>query len=137
MSEQHKFVNAGVPGAYQYLPLNDPPIGTAYPSVSKSHIDPPSAYINSIADLSYDTKHIYPQNADLPALFKPLTIRGVNFNNRIFVVRKSSGSPHSSINHDMQSPMCQYSSDNGHATDWHFVHIGVGELFALSILVYY
>ncbi len=20
--------------------------------------------------------------------------------------------------------MCQYSSDNGHATDWHFVHIG-------------
>ena len=21
--------------------------------------------------------------------------------------------------------MCQYSSDNGHATDWHFVHIGV------------
>lgn len=23
-----------------------------------------------------------------------------------------------------QSPMCQYSSDNGHATDWHLVHIG-------------
>lgn len=22
--------------------------------------------------------------------------------------------------------MCQYSSDNGHATDWHFVHVGVG-----------
>jgi hypothetical protein len=21
--------------------------------------------------------------------------------------------------------MCQYSSDNGHATDWHLVHIGV------------
>ncbi|CAA7265935.1 unnamed protein product [Cyclocybe aegerita] len=40
-------------------------------------------------------------------LFKPLTIRDVVFKNRIFV-----------------SPMCQYSSDNGHATDWHFVHIG-------------
>ena len=27
--------------------------------------------------------------------------------------------------------MCQYSSDNGHATDWHFVHIGVGYFFAV------
>lgn len=24
-----------------------------------------------------------------------------------------------------QSPMCQYSSDRGHATDWHLVHLGV------------
>ena len=24
-----------------------------------------------------------------------------------------------------QSPMCQYSSDNGHATDYHLVHLGV------------
>ena len=22
------------------------------------------------------------------------------------------------------SPLCQYSSDNGHATDWHFAHLG-------------
>ncbi|KAF7347669.1 putative NADPH dehydrogenase C23G7.10c [Mycena venus] len=42
-----------------------------------------------------------------PELFKPLEIKGVTFKNRIFV-----------------SPMCQYSSSNGHATDWHFVHIG-------------
>ncbi|HEX6466538.1 MAG TPA: NADH:flavin oxidoreductase/NADH oxidase [Terriglobales bacterium] len=40
-------------------------------------------------------------------LFEPLTIRGITFRNRIFV-----------------SPMCQYSSVNGHATDWHFVHLG-------------
>ncbi|TFY83786.1 hypothetical protein EWM64_g219 [Hericium alpestre] len=44
---------------------------------------------------------------EVPPLFKPLTIRNETFKNRIFV-----------------SPMCQYSSDNGHATDWHFVHIG-------------
>ncbi|KAG6832561.1 hypothetical protein H0H92_000190 [Tricholoma furcatifolium] len=25
---------------------------------------------------------------------------------------------------DNQAPMCQYSADNGHATDWHLVHIG-------------
>ncbi|KAF7307073.1 FMN-linked oxidoreductase [Mycena indigotica] len=42
-----------------------------------------------------------------PALFEPLTIRGVEIKNRIWV-----------------APMCQYSSSNGHATDWHLVHIG-------------
>ncbi|KAF9076018.1 NADH:flavin oxidoreductase [Rhodocollybia butyracea] len=42
-----------------------------------------------------------------PLLFTPIKIRDVTFKNRIFV-----------------SPMCQYSSDNGHATDWHLVHIG-------------
>jgi hypothetical protein len=53
-------------------------------------------------------KKAFPQNEDLPALFKPLTLRNITFPNRIFV-----------------APMCQYSSDNGHATDWHLVHIGV------------
>lgn len=40
-------------------------------------------------------------------LFQPWTIGGVTFRNRIFV-----------------SPMCQYSSEDGHPTDWHFVHLG-------------
>lgn len=40
-------------------------------------------------------------------LFTPLTIRGVTFRNRIAV-----------------SPMCQYSSDDGFANDWHLVHLG-------------
>src|SRR5258706_6068761 len=40
-------------------------------------------------------------------LFSPLTIRDVNFKNRIFV-----------------SPMCQYSSRDGLPTDWHLVHLG-------------
>lgn len=40
-------------------------------------------------------------------LFDSLAIRDVQFANRIFV-----------------SPMCQYSSDNGFANDWHFVHLG-------------
>ncbi|KAF7347670.1 Nadh:flavin oxidoreductase nadh oxidase [Mycena venus] len=47
------------------------------------------------------------QGGEQPELFKPLEIKGVTFKNRIFV-----------------SPMCQYSSDDGHATDWHFVHLG-------------
>ena len=40
-------------------------------------------------------------------LFDPLTLRGVTFPHRIFV-----------------SPMCQYSAVDGHATDWHLVHLG-------------
>lgn len=43
----------------------------------------------------------------IPTLFHPLTIRGMTLANR-FVV----------------SPMCQYSADNGHLTDWHLVHLG-------------
>ncbi|KAJ3573791.1 hypothetical protein NP233_g2217 [Leucocoprinus birnbaumii] len=42
-----------------------------------------------------------------PKLFEPLTLRAVTFKNRIWV-----------------APMCQYSSDDGHATDWHLVHLG-------------
>ena len=40
-------------------------------------------------------------------LFNPLTIRDTTFSNRVFV-----------------SPMCQYSSTDGFANDWHFVHLG-------------
>lgn len=40
-------------------------------------------------------------------LFAPLTIRDVQFRNRIAV-----------------SPMCQYSSTEGFANDWHLVHLG-------------
>jgi 2,4-dienoyl-CoA reductase-like NADH-dependent reductase (Old Yellow Enzyme family) len=40
-------------------------------------------------------------------LFDPLAIRDTTFSNRVFV-----------------SPMCQYSSTEGYANDWHFVHLG-------------
>jgi len=40
-------------------------------------------------------------------LFDPLAIRDITFANRVFV-----------------SPMCQYSSADGYANDWHFVHLG-------------
>jgi 2,4-dienoyl-CoA reductase-like NADH-dependent reductase (Old Yellow Enzyme family) len=40
-------------------------------------------------------------------LFDPLRLRGVELRNRIGV-----------------SPMCQYSSEGGYASDWHLVHIG-------------
>ena len=40
-------------------------------------------------------------------LFTPLKLRGLQLRNRVFV-----------------SPMDQYSSREGLATDWHFVHLG-------------
>jgi len=40
-------------------------------------------------------------------LFTPFTLRSVTLRNRIMV-----------------SPMCQYSSEDGFATDWHLVHLG-------------
>jgi 2,4-dienoyl-CoA reductase-like NADH-dependent reductase (Old Yellow Enzyme family) len=41
------------------------------------------------------------------ALFSPITLRDVTLRNRIVV-----------------SPMCEYSSDDGFANDWHLVHLG-------------
>jgi 2,4-dienoyl-CoA reductase-like NADH-dependent reductase (Old Yellow Enzyme family) len=43
----------------------------------------------------------------MPGLFDPLVLRGLRFPNRVFV-----------------SPMCQYSSTDGLAHDWHLVHLG-------------
>src|SRR5829696_10130504 len=43
----------------------------------------------------------------MPHLFESLKIRSLNFSNRVFV-----------------SPMCEYSSTDGFANDWHFVHLG-------------
>src|SRR4249920_2338310 len=40
-------------------------------------------------------------------LFDPIKIRDVQARNRIVV-----------------SPMCQYSAEDGHVTDWHLVHLG-------------
>jgi 2,4-dienoyl-CoA reductase-like NADH-dependent reductase (Old Yellow Enzyme family) len=45
--------------------------------------------------------------SDAPLLFQPLTLRGLTLRNRIAV-----------------SPMCQYSSNDGFANDWHLVHLG-------------
>ncbi|PLB53907.1 FMN-linked oxidoreductase [Aspergillus steynii IBT 23096] len=43
----------------------------------------------------------------IPKLFKPLTIRGTTFQNRLGL-----------------APMCQYGADDGHMTPWHLAHYG-------------
>lgn len=50
-------------------------------------------------------------------LFSPLKLRGVTLRNRIVV-----------------SPMCQYSCEDGFATDWHLVHLGSRAIGGASLV---
>lgn len=51
-------------------------------------------------------------------LFSPIQIRDISFRNRIAV-----------------SPMCQYSSEDGFASDWHLVHLGSRAIGGASMVM--
>ncbi|KAH9947526.1 hypothetical protein B0H21DRAFT_329711 [Amylocystis lapponica] len=73
--------NAPAPGVPYFTPAQYPAAGTA--------VEP------------------QPDDKPLPKLFQPIKIRGVEFQNRIWL-----------------SPLCQYSADNGAPTAWHMAHLG-------------
>ncbi|KAH9887890.1 FMN-linked oxidoreductase [Cubamyces lactineus] len=73
--------NRPAPNTSYFTPAQFPPAGTA--------VDP------------------QPDGKPIPTLFKPLKIRGVEFQNRIWL-----------------SPLCQYSSDNGVVQEWQHAHLG-------------
>ncbi|KZT66247.1 FMN-linked oxidoreductase [Daedalea quercina L-15889] len=77
----NNYINAPAPNVPYFAPAQYPPAGTA--------LDP------------------QPNGKPIATLFKPLKIRGVEFQNRIFL-----------------SPLCQYSSENGKPTPWQFAHLG-------------
>ena len=54
----------------------------------------------------------------MPALFSPFTLREIIFKNRIVV-----------------SPMCQYSSIDGFANDWHLVHLGTRAVGGAGLVI--
>ncbi len=54
----------------------------------------------------------------MPHLFDPFKLKSVTLKNRIGV-----------------SPMCQYSSENGHATDWHLVHLGSRAVGGAALII--
>ena len=54
----------------------------------------------------------------MPLLFQPLTIRTITLKNRIAV-----------------SPMCQYSSMDGFANDWHLVHLGSRAVGGAALII--
>jgi 2,4-dienoyl-CoA reductase-like NADH-dependent reductase (Old Yellow Enzyme family) len=53
-----------------------------------------------------------------PKLFTPFTMRGLTLPNRLVV-----------------SPMCQYSANEGHTTDWHMVHLGQMAMSGAGLLL--
>lgn len=56
-------------------------------------------------------------SAATPSLFQPIRVRGLTQQNRVVV-----------------SPMCQYSADDGHLTDYHLVHLGQLALHGAGLL---
>jgi len=58
------------------------------------------------------------KSIDQSHLFQPLTVRSVTLRNRIGV-----------------SPMCQYSSEDGVANEWHFVHLGSRAVGGASLVI--
>jgi 2,4-dienoyl-CoA reductase-like NADH-dependent reductase (Old Yellow Enzyme family) len=56
--------------------------------------------------------------ADAPMLFTPIKLAGIKFPNRVFV-----------------SPMCQYSSVDGFASDWHLVHLGSRAVGGAALII--
>lgn len=54
----------------------------------------------------------------MAALFEPLSIRSLQLKNRIVV-----------------SPMCEYSSEDGFANDWHLVHLGSRAVGGASLVI--
>ncbi|TFY68481.1 hypothetical protein EVG20_g3533 [Dentipellis fragilis] len=74
-------INEGVPNNPYFSPKQSPPSGTA--------VNP------------------QPDGKPIPQLFQPLRIRGVEFQNRIFL-----------------APMAQYSATDGVVNAWHLTHLG-------------
>jgi NADPH2 dehydrogenase len=54
----------------------------------------------------------------MSALFSPFALRGLTLANRIVV-----------------SPMCQYSAENGSATDWHLMHLGTLSVSGAGLVI--
>ncbi|HEY2580451.1 MAG TPA: NADPH dehydrogenase NamA [Mucilaginibacter sp.] len=54
----------------------------------------------------------------MPHLFSPIKIKNIEFKNRIIV-----------------SPMCEYSSEDGFASDWHLVHLGSRAVGGATLII--
>jgi 2,4-dienoyl-CoA reductase-like NADH-dependent reductase (Old Yellow Enzyme family) len=62
--------------------------------------------------------HIFAEKHVMAHLFSPLKIKNIEFKNRIMV-----------------SPMCEYSSTDGFASDWHLVHLGSRAIGGASLVL--
>jgi 2,4-dienoyl-CoA reductase-like NADH-dependent reductase (Old Yellow Enzyme family) len=67
--------------------------------------------------IPFVTFHICEKNI-MPHLFSPLTIKNIQLRNRITV-----------------SPMCEYSSEDGFANNWHLVHLGSRAIGGATLVI--
>ncbi|KAL1297813.1 hypothetical protein AAFC00_006342 [Neodothiora populina] len=68
---------------------------------------PGISYFTPLQDPVAGTGLVSDDSKKVPKLFTPLKLRGLTLQNRI-----------------MLAPMCQYSAEDGHMTDWHLTHYG-------------
>ncbi|KAL2270180.1 hypothetical protein VTJ83DRAFT_2364 [Remersonia thermophila] len=86
--------------------------------ISASAPAPGAPFFTPAQEPPAGTALVSPDRQDVPTLFTPLTLRGLTLQNR-FVV----------------SPMCTYSADDGHLTDWHLVHLGAYALRGAALTI--
>lgn len=111
-------LNKAVPAVKGFFPLNEPHVGSAYTNT----VCPPLGEQRSQVDCQY-LGHLHTEQGTPGAI-------PANYNQKCHFQEQDLGGALTSIFADRlvtfrQSPMCQYSSDRGHATDWHLVHLGV------------
>lgn len=100
-SADSELENKAAPGIPFFTPLQNPPSGTALV-----------------------------QDESTPLLFRPLTIRGCTFPNRVSAATRGSLQAKNPPQTDgtalqvLVAPMCMYSAENGHMTDFHVTHLG-------------
>ena len=88
------------------------PLHSAHGSLGASAIASTDRHAYRVARVLNELP-LKPESECMPSqLFTPITLRGLTLPNRVVV-----------------SPMCQYSADDGSATDWHMMHLGS---FAIS-----
>ncbi|MDX2177845.1 MAG: NADH:flavin oxidoreductase/NADH oxidase [Candidatus Sumerlaeia bacterium] len=68
--------------------------------------------------IPHGNDHTAPEESSVPDLFDPIQLRSVTIRNRVGV-----------------SPMCMYSSVDGHATDWHLVHLGARAVGGAGLVI--
>jgi 2,4-dienoyl-CoA reductase-like NADH-dependent reductase (Old Yellow Enzyme family) len=61
---------------------------------------------------------IFAKKINMSQLFSPIKIKSIEFKNRVVV-----------------SPMCQYSSEDGFASDWHLVHLGSRAVGGAALII--
>lgn len=79
MSSEKSYPLPTAPNANDFYPLQDPAPGSLLPAVRAKRF-------RLLAQTLIALQDVFPNNAAASTLFKPITLRGTTFANRVFVV---------------------------------------------------